>query len=96
MNTHATILLQTAKVVVKNGDSLAREARAILDLGSQRSYVTASLRQTLKLKVIRSEALVIKGFGSERAVSSQCDIVEVRIAIRAGSYWLLSYLTYIM
>ena len=89
VNTHATILLQTAKVVVKNGDSLAHEARAILDLGSQRSYVTASLRQTLKLKVIRSEALVIKGFGSERAVSSQCDIVEVRIAIRAGGYMKL-------
>ena len=47
VNTYASILLQTAKVFVSGRNSTTREARVILDLGSQRSYVTDSLRQAL-------------------------------------------------
>ena len=42
-------LLQTAKLVVKGNPSSTnfKEARVILDLGSQRSYITSNLKNNL-------------------------------------------------
>ena len=60
------------------------EVRAILDLGSQRSYVTAKVQEALNLKRVRSESMIIKTFGSDDGDQRACDIVELRILTKDG------------
>ena len=57
------------------------ELRVILDLGSQRSYVTARVQETIK---VRSESMVIKTFGSDKSDHRTCDIVELKLLTRDG------------
>lgn len=53
---HTPILLQTTRVIVCDASqperNPSREVRAILDLGSQRSYVTSRIREALKMRKI--------------------------------------------
>lgn len=93
MNSHTPILLQTAKVVVRDaarpqaGPQL--EVRAILDSGSQRSYVTARVCDALEAKTSRSERMVIKTFGSAHENSSVYNIVEVMLTATDGEALIL-------
>ena len=65
VGSQTLIFLQTARVKVcatnRAGHSPTLEVRAILDLGSQRSYITARAREALQ-----SENMIIKTFGSPR------------------------------
>ena len=67
------------------GTAPSLEVNAILDLGSQRSYVTARVRGTLKLRKMRSEFMIIKTFGSDKDDHRACDIVELRIMMKNGN-----------
>lgn len=56
---HTPVLLQTARLHLFNPDSGESRAvaRAIMDSGSQRTYVTARLRDELDLTTTETEAL---------------------------------------
>ena len=88
VNCHTPILLQTAKAIVCDasveGTAPNLKVKAILDLGSQRSYVTARVREALKLRKLRSEFMIIKTFGSDKGDHRACDIVELRIMMKNG------------
>ena len=62
LSTRGNILRQTACSEVSSCPSV--KTRVILDLGSQRNYITRRLSGALQLQKIRSENLLIKTFGS--------------------------------
>ena len=60
------ILLQTARLRLTDsrGDGFQTVARAVLDSGSQRTYVSSQLREKLRLPTVRTDTIRIKTFGS--------------------------------
>ena len=86
--SQAPILLQTAKMFVKDANesdtSAALEVRAILDPGSQRSYVKTEVQSTLKLEKTRTESQVFKTFGADIGTHETCDVVDIGIKTRYG------------
>lgn len=53
------------------------KARAILDSGSQRTYVTGELKNTLGLTAKSNESIVIKTFGSSEQRVREREVVEI-------------------
>ena len=94
VNSPTPILLQTAKAIVYDASqpesTSSLEVRAILDLGSQRSYVTVRVQEALNMRKVRSESMIIKTFGSERENRRICDIVELGIVTKNGEPLTLS------
>ena len=80
------VLLQTAQVpVFKPGDpATTMNIRMIFDSGSQRSYISKRVKQSLALDPLYSETMIIKTFGSERGNRQSCDVVSLGLSLRAG------------
>ena len=77
------------------GPVLTMEIRAILDTGRQRSYVKSDVQDTINLKYLRSESLIIETFGIDREDPS---VVELQITTQEGETLVLSallFLTYV-
>ncbi|XP_065182497.1 uncharacterized protein LOC135813325 [Sycon ciliatum] len=87
MSQASAPLLQTAKAAVASQEDPNRQlkARILLDLGSQRSYVTNSLRQQLDLPTDHTEQLAIRGFGTQHGSPKEVDVVRLSIATLEGS-----------
>ena len=60
-------------------------ARAILDGGSQRTYITSRLRDELSLPIVRTELLQIKTFGSTECDHTSCDVVQIGVETKDGA-----------
>ena len=94
VNSPMPILLQTARAVVYDANqprsTLSLEVRAILDLGSQRSYVTARVCEALDMRKVRSESMIIKTFGSDKEDRRTCDVVELGVVTKNGEPLTLS------
>lgn len=75
------ILLQTAHASVSNPNAgeQSKNVRLILDLGSQKSYITENLRRELNLPSVSTETLVVKTFGNTTETARTCDIVQTCI-----------------
>jgi hypothetical protein len=74
-----SVLLQTAKARVSNPNTQCTvNTRLIFDLGSQRSYITTHMRNTLALPSIGSSNLLIKTFAEKSNQTVNCDIVQLR------------------
>lgn len=74
------ILLQTAKAMACNIDETRKAGvRILFDNGSQRSYVTDSLVQRLKLSVSRKEKLHLDTFGDDHFKARQCEVVKFKL-----------------
>ena len=86
VGSQTPILLQTAKLrlVNPNGENPETSARAILDSGSQRTYVTSNVRERLKLPAIATETIQIKTFGNSESYDKTCDVVNFGVRIRSG------------
>ena len=89
VDSQTPILLQTARLQLCNpNDTLAPprcvEARAIMDSGSQRSYVTCRLRESLHLPTKRTESLHIKTFGSTEGHDATCEAVDLGLITKGG------------
>ena len=82
------ILLQTAMATVCDASipkpTATLEIRAILDAGSQRSYVTTRVQEKLSMRRVRSESMVIKTFGSDKEDRRVCDVSELGILTKSG------------
>lgn len=79
IGTKNTVLLQTANTVIHSPDNPERKVfwGIIFDGGSQRSYDTERIRNTMKLPVLYSESLTIKPFGSSSEMPRHCDVVSL-------------------
>ena len=87
VGSQTPILLQTAKLrlVNPNDGNPETSARAILDSGSQRTYVTSQVRERLKLPTIATETIRIKTFGNSEGYDKTCDIVNFGVRIKSGA-----------
>ena len=92
--TKVPVLLQTAQVpVFRPGDpSTSISIRVIFDSGSQRSYVSQRVKQSLALDPLYSETMLIKTFGSEKGNKQLCDVVSLGLNLRAGGNMNLLFL----
>ena len=77
------VLLQTAQCVAANADTTrSTTVRVLFDTGSQRTYITNSLKSRLGLKPIERESLRLSTFGNDRVRKESCDIVK--LSLRKG------------
>ena len=94
VNSPTSIQQRTAKAIVHNASqpesTSSLEVRAILDLRSQRSYVTVCVQEALNMRKVRSESMIIKTFGLEGENKGTCDIVELGIVTKNGEPLTLS------
>ena len=93
VNSRATILLQTAKVTVCDAAqpncTPTLTTRAILDTGSQRSYVTTRVKEAIQARRSHCESMIIKTFGSERGEKKTCEVIELKVATTDGEFLTL-------
>ena len=66
--------------------------RLLLDSGSQRTYVTNSLRRRLNLPTVRTEKTIIQTFSGINAEPKVVDVVQLKIRSRLKSSDLCVYL----
>ena len=78
--------MQTARAVVSrpNGPSHSVNVRLILDGGSQRSYISKRLRDTLQPKILNLERLAIKTFGSDTEELQESEVVQICVQSPSG------------
>ena len=67
-----------AKVFVEI-DFYMSNARLLFDSGSQRSYITKSLKGCLKLRCVRKERLIIKTFGVNESCLEDIEVVQLKV-----------------
>lgn len=75
--TQSTVLLSTALVIIADDYNNYHPARALLDSGSQRCFITKSLCDLLKVPVLQS-AQEIRGVGNSITNSTQTCNVEIK------------------
>jgi hypothetical protein len=74
------VLLQTATVYALNTEnSRSVKFSVLFDSGSQRSYVTSSLRSRLGLSTRKRETVHLNTFGEEQFKKQSCEMVELGI-----------------
>lgn len=87
VNSTNTVLLQTAKADVYN---LARpqsvtKISILLDVGSQRWYITKQVQKALALPILKQQKMLIKTFGSEQVQVLVCDVVNIGLKTIDGN-----------
>ena len=84
---------QTARLQLYNLDEAGiPPIHAVMDSGSQRTYITSRLRDELHLSSNHTEFLQIKAFGSTEEQESVCDVVELGLITKDGKTLRLSAL----
>ena len=85
-NMNEVILVQTAQAKVYSPveSALSAKIRVLLDLGSQRSYITKKLAESLALACLGKETVLIKTFGDQTGKLVTCDIVQVQVQCNDG------------
>ena len=61
------------------------KARIVFDSGSQRSYISNRLRNTLKLETIESENWLMKTFGDESPEVIACNRLKFAVTDTEGN-----------
>ena len=86
VNMKVPVLLQTAKALVYNPKCAHATADVwiILDSGSQRSYLSDRVKNSLSLQPIQSETMSIKTFGSSDDNKLSCDVVNLGFQLKDG------------
>ena len=81
VNGKGPVLLQTAKAKLFNPDRPEQtvEVRAVLDTGSQQSYTTKKVQDTLTLRPLRKRDMSVLTFGSSDQTSRAYDVVELGV-----------------
>ena len=79
-NAKHRVLLQTATAIATNEEGTkSTTIRVLFDNGSQRSYITDSLRSRLQLKSLNTEQLNLNTFGESKFKKQSCDIVNLQL-----------------
>ena len=79
-NNKNNVMLQTAvgQIYDVNSERFVM-SRLLFDTGSQRTYITDSLRRRLKLKAVRRENIIIQTFNSTESELREVEIVQIRV-----------------
>ena len=79
-NAKHRVLLQTATAIATNEEGTkSTTIRVLFNNGSQRSYITDSLRSRLQLKSLNTEQLNLNTFGESKFKKQSCDIVNLQL-----------------
>ena len=79
-NPKHRVLLQTATAIATNDEGTkSTTIRLLFDNGSQRSYITNSLRSRLQLKSLKTEKLNLNTFGESKFKKQSCDVVNLQL-----------------
>ena len=86
VGTKGAVLLQTASVHAYDPErpEHSMTVRAILDTGSQQSYVSQRVKDTLALKPSCKQTLSVMTFSSNDQKRQDCEVVRVGLATRDG------------
>ena len=86
VDVKTSVLLQTARTVVSRPNDLSHSFNVglILDGGSQRSYISKRLRDTLQPKILNAERLAIKTFGSDTEELQECEVAQICVQSPSG------------
>ena len=76
--THTNTLMQTALVTASRPTTRC-QARILIDTGSQKTFITQCLKNTLQLKAARSEILDVTTFGLTRGTPKSYEVVTLTI-----------------
>ena len=88
------VLLQTAWTYAYTADNELVPVRILMDIGSQRSYLSNALKTRLKLKPLRRENLTLNTFGNEQFNKRKCDLITVRLQVKQGEEIEISALSF--
>ena len=79
-----SVLLQTARALIYNPQAPGSrmELRILLDVGSQRSYMTERARRMLNIAPDGEQQLSVAAFGSARGTPKVCPIVNAGILLK--------------
>ncbi len=76
------VLLQTARAIVYGEDETKKmKVNILFDGGSQRSYITESLKKKLGLKGERKETVNVNTFGTDKRIKNDCDVVSLKVEV---------------
>ena len=86
VSTNKTVLLQTALTTICNPNrpTVTRHVRAILDLGSQRSYISQRAAKSLHLQPEEVRKMAVFTFGSTEKTINNCEIVRATLKTLDG------------
>ena len=92
VDAKSSILLQTARATVYNPNDPSKfsQARLIFDTGSQRSYITSVMKESLNLPILRRDTLKINAFGSRDDNMTSCNVVQFHLGTERGQKLNLS------
>ena len=80
VRSKGTVLLQTARTTATNSNgSRSAKVRILFDSGSQRSYISNSLKTRLNLKPLKNETLNLNTFGNSKFRKQNCELVEFNL-----------------
>ena len=80
VDRETNVLMQAATATVTNVEqSQSIQTRVLFDIGSQESYCTLSVKNTLNLPMLKKERLMIKTFSEANPRLRYCDSVQLRI-----------------
>ena len=86
VNARGPVLLQTARVKLFNPENPKRsiEVRAVLDTGSQQSYVTKKVKDVLTLRCHEKRTMSILTFGVSDKKTRTYDVVRIGVTTKDG------------
>ena len=91
------VLLQTATTIATNHDrSKSVPVRILFDNGSQRSYVTDSLKSKLGLSSTSSETLHLNTFGENAYRKQRCQVVTLPLKTKTDEFVEISALNFLV
>ena len=84
VNTRGPVLLQTARLKLSNPENPERviEVRAILDTGSQQSYVTDKVKNALSLRCHEKRMMSLMTFGASDKRAQTYDVVRIGVTTK--------------
>ena len=94
VNSKTPVLLQTARVVIHAASKShpTVKTRAVLDCGSQRTYLMSWIQQMLALPTSSVEMVVINTFGSREGMKQPCNVVKFGIITKDGRSTIITAL----
>ena len=76
----SSTLLMTAKATVTDiADIKSKDVRILLDLASQRSFITQDVINSLEVSAIGNEKMIVNGFGQTEETLGKFDVVRVKL-----------------